>query len=412
MECGSMYRHGLGGGAMEPGAEWKADMLPEGTVWPDYGQDGIFALSRIFARHLDGAPWSLPGGLDSSGGVLVFLLIDGLGDLFLQTHGAGSQLAAQRRGRLTSVFPSTTSSAVTTLMTGLSPAQHGLTGWHVFDSRFGGVLAPLPLTRLDNAPVKARALTRRLFPYDTLYQRARRPSVVVSPEKIAHSPFSVRHSRGARIRPYPDRDESALVSEVCAAVRELTAAGGGLVHAYYPDFDGICHAHGCTSPHALSAFARADHMFAQLCAQLAGSGAQVVASADHGFIDSPPDRRLRIDEQPGVHRFLLHPLFGERRAAFCHVAPQHWPAFEQAAQDWLGERGRVVRSAGLLAQGVFGPPPHHRRIAERIGTHALLMAPGWTVIDCPPDKTPHDMLGVHGGLSASEMWVPLIACRL
>ena len=52
---------------------------------------------------------------------IVLLIVDGLGDNYLRRRGAGSELARRRRASLTSVFPSTTASAITTSYTGRTP---------------------------------------------------------------------------------------------------------------------------------------------------------------------------------------------------------------------------------------------------------------------------------------------------
>jgi hypothetical protein len=59
---------------------------------------------------------------------VVFLLVDGLGYNYLTEFGRGGALCEHLAGKLTSVFPSTTASAITTSFTGRSPHEHGLTG--------------------------------------------------------------------------------------------------------------------------------------------------------------------------------------------------------------------------------------------------------------------------------------------
>ena len=295
-------------------------------------------------------------------------------------------------------------------MTGLPPAAHGLTGWFIRDGRFGGVLAPLPLNDREDRPVTGVARLRRLFPYHTLYQRRVRRSVLVSPAYIADSPFSRRHGRGAAVVPYDGLAE--LRETTLSAVAQLRCDGGGLVYAYYPVFDAISHAHGCESAEALAAFAEVDQTFGELVDRLQGQrGVELVASADHGFIDSPESMFFDLGTIPGLYSMLESPLWGERRAAFCAVRAGAESEFEAAVHAALGANVCVARSERLLAHGLFGPGPHHRRIHERIGTHALLMAPGWTVWDPREGEHLHSMLGVHGGLSAREMWVPLIHAR-
>lgn len=388
--------------------------LPAGAVRPDYGRGGLHGLiagvRRWLAGSHDGLPWL---GADETpqrpGDVLVFWLVDGLGDGFLQRFGAGSALLAHRRGRLTSVFPSTTASAITTVMTGLAPRAHGLTGWFIHEPRFGGVLAPLPLERRDGGALRGPYLHSRLFPYPSLYQQARKPCVVLAPRHIAWSEFSQRHARGARIVVHRGADE--LAAHAVDAAHALRRAGGGYVYAYHDRFDGLSHRYGCGLTPVLEEFARIDRAFGKLLDGLAGSGTEVLVSADHGFIDNPRERRMRIDASPRVAAMLAAPLFGERRAAFCQVRAGAEAEFEAWAREALPGRGVLRRSAELVEEGLFGHGARHKRLTERVGTHALLMERGWTVSDRVPGESAHELIGVHGGLSADEMWVPLIRAR-
>lgn len=388
--------------------------LPRDAVPPDYGGDGLYGLIRSITAYLDGQPWAAPGSSSLSPGApprndprrsLAFILIDGLGDDFLQRFGQGSFLLAHRRGRLTSVFPSTTASAVTTTLTGLTPAEHGLTGWFIRDPRFGGVLAPLPMTRRDSQPLGGLLLLPRLFPYRTLFQHRRRASIFILPDYLANSPFSARHARGARVVAYDRLD--GMIAAVAAAVGTLESVGG-YVHAYYPVFDALSHTHGCTSERVQAQFRRIDAALAELHTRLDGSGCDLVVSADHGFTDSPPERRVCLDDHPQVAALLAAPLFGERRAAFAQVRAGAEHEFESAASELLAGRGVVVRARELLDSGLLGPGKPHRRLPERVGSHALLMEAGWTVVDHVAGEREHEMLGVHGGLSPDEMWIPLI----
>lgn len=382
--------------------------LPRETVWPDYGEGGLFGLVRSFADYLDHGVWRrLDGAQNERGRVLVFLLIDGLGDNFLQRFGGDGALAAHRRGRLTSVFPSTTASAVTTTMTGLPPARHGLTGWFIRDRRFGGLLAPLPLYRRDGGTLAAPRLSERLFPYPSLYQNRSRPSLLVSPREIAWSRFSKRHARAARIVGYR-RGVQGLVDAVLKGVEDLYSAGGGYLHAYYPQFDTLSHEFGSVSEEAKIDFWRMDDGFAQLLDRLTGTGCDVVVSADHGFTDTSEERTVDLDTQPRLTEMLECPLWGERRAAFCAVRKGAVAEFEAAAAEVFAGKAVVARSKTLAEAGLFGPGRPNVRLAERIGTHTLLMESGWTVMDSMPGEKLHKMIGVHGGLSPNEMWIPLI----
>lgn len=392
-------------------ASLPAAALPRDAVLPDYGDNGLYGLSRDLRGwlHVPDAGW-VQGGIDPGGGTeaVVVLLIDGLGDDFIAVHGAGSSLLAHRRRSLTSVFPSTTASALTTLMTGLSPAQHGLNGWFIRDRRFGGIIAPLPLIVRGDGPIEALLLAPRLFPYPSMFHRSHRATVMLSPAAIAHSRYSQRHARGARMQPYQGLDElqACLVAEALDLRRR-----GGLVLAYCADFDALSHACGSHSDQAVAMFWRLDRLFAAVLDALAGSGVTLVVTADHGFIDVPPEQAIMLPAVGEVAAMLAAPLFGERRAAFCALRPGAEAAFHAWAKSELAGKAVAMSAATLQAAGLLGPGRPHPRLAERVGDCVLLMEPGWTLGDQVAGERPHTMIGVHGGLSAAEMRVPLIRVR-
>ena len=75
---------------------------------------------------------------------VALLVIDGLGYNWLRSHGEGSFLQRHLLARISSVFPSTTASAVTTFLTGDAPQQHGITGWFMYLREIGAVTRVLP----------------------------------------------------------------------------------------------------------------------------------------------------------------------------------------------------------------------------------------------------------------------------
>ncbi len=380
--------------------------LPRDAVLPDYGDGGVAGLARSVRGWLCDplAQQVLPAMPDRSPGVLVLLVIDGLGDGFLARFGVGGHLLAHRRGRLASVLPSTTASAVTTFLTGLPPAAHGLTGWFIHDRRFGGVIAPLPLVCRGVGPISAPFLTRRLFPYASLGVGAKRPVAMLLPREIAFSPFSRRHARGARVLPFDGLEQ--LAAGIAGEAARM-AASGGLIYAYYSRFDAVSHHYGSVSVQAQDEFWRIDRMAGSLFARLGNLPVDVLATADHGFIDAAEERHYRL-ARPEVLKMLAAPLAGERRLAFCAVKSAAAADFTAFAREELRGKAVLVPSARLADAGLFGPGRRHRRLLERIGTHALLMEEGWTVSDHVEGEAETLMRGVHGGMSAGEMWVPLI----
>lgn len=392
-----------------------------GVAGADYAGGGIFNLMQSIAQAC-GAPASdfaqcatLPAERLAAKRHLVLFVIDGLGLPALAALPESSSLRRHRIGSLSSVFPSTTASAITTFMTGLPPSQHALTGWHVQLDEIDEMLAILPMTVRGRrqSPNEAAAdavadLPPRLFPYRTVFQQMTRDSFIISPQHIAGSSFNAWHARGATTCAYATLPD--LFAQLGSSLSE--AAAPRYIYAYFPDLDSAAHRFGCASEQALAVLSALDKAFDQFLADAAGADASVIVTADHGFIDAPCERVICLDDHPRLAGWLAHPLSGERRAAYCHVQPAHRGEFADYVRVNLAHAVELHASADLIDAGWFGPPPYSLRLAGRVGDYTLVMKDDWTITDWLPGEKRYPLIGVHGGVSVEEMRVPLIEIRV
>jgi type I phosphodiesterase/nucleotide pyrophosphatase len=380
-------------------------MLPR--ILPDYAGGSLVNLiaslvagcgAQARHAHLE----ALPAARVAQARNVVLLIIDGLGDRYLVARGAGGELARRRRGALTSVFPSTTASAITTSYTGCTPLEHGLTGWFSYFGQAGCVAAALPFrSRGEQLPLTRRgASPAEIYSAEPIFKSLPRRSIVVSYREIIDSEYNLRHCEGAERRAYETL--AGLVEGVEAAVKSGDDAK--FIYAYWPEYDAISHRHGSQSAEAFARFSSMDAAFGELLGRLRGTESLVVATADHGFIDVTPDECL--EPPAGILSSLRYPLCGERRVAYCHVHSRD--DFLKRAEDWLGERADVLPSERLVDEGWFGPGTPHPRLAERIGDVTLVMHGHHTVKDWLPGEPRHLHIGNHGGTSEDEMMIPLI----
>jgi hypothetical protein len=374
---------------------------------PDYSGGGLVNLMASIVASRGGAPRhpllaSLPMQEMSEARNVVLLIIDGLGDGYLMRHGAGGELAKRRRAAITSVFPPTTASAITTSYTGCTPLEHGLTGWYTFFGAAGCVAAALPFrSRGENISLRARGVsTEQAYPQGSLFRSLPGRSIVVTYRQIIDSDYNVRHCEGAERYAYDTLE--GLVLEVEKAVK--SGSERKFIYAYWPWYDTVSHQHGSESAQAAAELAKVDAAFGALLGRLSGTDTLVVATADHGFMDSAPDESLELPSSLASQ--LRFPLCGERRVAYCHVHSQR--DFIEKARQWLGERADVRPSRELLDEGWFGPGTPHPSFAERIGDVALVMKANYTVKDWTPGEARHLHIGNHGGTSEAEMMIPLI----
>ena len=374
---------------------------------PDYSGGGLVNLIASIVEACGGKPLHSPlrdlraEELRGARNV-VLLIVDGLGDNYLLRCGAGGELARRRRASMTSVFPSTTASAITTSYTGCTPLEHGLTGWFTYFGEAGCVSAALPFTsRGDHLPLTRRGVTpEQIYVSKSVFEGLPLRSIVVTYREIIDSEYNSRHCLGAQRLACETLEE--LVSQVERAVKSGTDRK--FVYAYWPVYDMVSHRYGCESAEALEQFARIDDAFGKLIARLSGTDSVVIATADHGFIDVAPEESFELPASLAAS--LRFPLCGERRVAYCHV--HEIKSFVQKAKDWLGERADIVPSRSLVEEGWFGPGTPHPRFAERIGDVTLVMRGNYAVKDWAPGESRHLHIGNHGGTSADEMLIPLV----
>jgi hypothetical protein len=384
---------------------------------PDYHGGSIVNLMASLVEGLGGgatdyAPLRLlpPGEVGAARQVLL-LVIDGLGYDTLTGSGAGGVLERHLRGPMTSVFPPTTASAITTYLTAEAPQQHGLTGWHMYFRELGDVLAVLPFRpRHGGSPLgEAGVDVGAFFGHTPVFDRLPPESVAIAPAHIIESDFNRAHTGSARRLPFTG------LESFCDAIRAsltTTAAGRRYVYAYWPELDRLAHEHGIASPEAVAHLAALEKAIGGLLAQLSGTDTLVVISADHGFIDTAPESTIDLDDHPGLADCLQLPLCGERRFAYCYVRPGAEADFEAYVREMFAGRARLLESAALLEEGWFGLGEPHPRLRDRIGHYALVMEGNWIIRDHLYGERHYELVGVHGGISERELTVPLVVAEV
>ena len=386
--------------------------VPTTLTLPDYAGGSIVNLMASIALALDAHDWPYvplrlldPTTLRARRNVLL-LVVDGLGYRYLRDVHGGSTLCKHLRGSMTSVFPSTTATAITAIMSGLAPQQHGVTGWHVYFEEIDAVGAVLPFrSRPADEPLARRGLRpENVFTHGSFFDRVPVQTHVIAPASIVDSEFNTAHSGSAQRHRYGSLEQFFRTIALTLRARGERK----LVYAYYPELDSTAHEHGIDSRRSAEVLRRFDAGFGRLLNALTHSDVTVLVTADHGFIDAPAAERINVDDHPLLAATLAQPLCGERRAAYCYVRPGQARNFEDYARNELGERALLFESRAVIQAGWFGPGAPHPRLQSRIGDYLLLMQGGATIKDWMPGERRHTLIGVHGGASFDEMLVPLV----
>lgn len=386
-------------------------------ILPDYHRGSIVNLMQsVIAASRDAgvdgpyAPHPLvPPALLAERPKLALLVIDGLGYDFLLEACADGALGKHLRGRATSVFPSTTASAITTFLTGHAPQQHALTGWFMWFREIGAVAAPLPFTtRAGGVPLASVGVeAKRLFAARPLADVLDRRCIIVQRRDLVDSQYTEAFRGKAEVRGY--RSLGGFFDTVRLSLKGKDPC---FVYAYWPQLDALCHVYGSADRRPRAHLREIEARFAALLEALGGGDVTVVLTADHGFIDTTPASRLELADHPRLADTLVVPLCGEGRAAFCYVDPAKRALFETYVSEELGEYCQAVARRELVDGEYFGLGEPHPRLGERIGHYALLMKDNFVIRDRLMGESERAVnVGVHGGVSAAEMYVPLVLAQ-
>lgn len=355
---------------------------------PDYAGTGLVNLVAELELRLRGEA-SATGLTDpslvpeASGFVLV--MFDGLGAHQL-AHPAARALEASRRAVLTAGFPTTTTTSLATLVTGLPPGRHGVIGHLLHLPGVAEVVNLLKWITPAGKPVAHDYAS--VLPRPNLFERLKssgREPITVQPGPFMGSPLSTMLYRGCRFEP------AWTAAELIEATSQV-AGPGRLVVTYFPDVDVAAHVDGQNGDSYRRSLETASEIWERLSSTLSPE-VGLVGTADHGHLDySPADKILIRDPRYGPLRF-----FGDPRSTYVSGP-------SELIDELIEDTGATGVDVDQLLEWL-GPAPHHPELPERLPDRLLLAPRGRLLLPRPFDKR---LIGYHGGLEREEVEIPLL----
>ncbi|MFD5214929.1 alkaline phosphatase family protein [Microbacterium sp. NPDC058345] len=328
---------------------------------------------------------------------VVLVVVDGLGAIPLRAHAGHARTLASamaRKDTIGSAFPTTTASALTTLLTGVAPGVHGLVGYRVRDPQRDVLVNQL--TEWDRFGIDPGVWQAAPTVFEQTAASGR-PAFAVGIPAYEGSGFSRATLRGADFR------SARSPSERVELAWELAdAQDGALVYCYLPEVDKAGHKHGVDSADWVAALEDVDAALSRRIPD----GVGVLVTADHGMVDVPPHRQLLLDAAGGWHDGVRH-IGGEPRMLHVYLEPDADPVavLTRWRRDLEGFADVVSRTeaidAGLFGHGVTDAA------RERIGDVLGIARANAALYDAE-DPRGRDMVGQHGALTPEEWRVPFI----
>ena len=378
---------------------------------PDYNGGSIVNLmSSVMELSGTESPYRPLEFFDTSGisgKSIVFIIIDGMGYEFLMKYGEGSFLCRNLRGKLTTVFPATTVAAITSFATGLAPQQHALTGWFMYLREIGAATAIIRFrTRAGGLELqKGNIRFQDIYHGKSIFSRIDATSVVIQYEGYFDSEYSRLIAQGAGRMPFSTLN--GFFKQIQAALK--IDGSRKFIFAYWAILDSICHRAGTDSREALEHFKELDGKIASLAKSLSRKNTALIVTADHGLVDThEKDRIIELKDHPEFADTLVVPLMGEPRVAYCYVRPGKVECFKDYVKKEFGEYCDLYPSEDLIKNNYFGLYEPDKSLYDRVGDYTLIMKDNYVIKDLIPGEKGYEHIGHHGGVSGTEMFVPLI----
>ena len=319
---------------------------------------------------------------------------------------------------LTSVVPSTTSAVLTTLWTGRSPAEHGILGYELFLKEYGlvaNMISHTPMTFEDSTGLLYRAgfQPETALPFPTLGSHLESAEIETNAflhYTISRSGLSRMHYSNVNLYTF------GSVPGLWIGVRKLVEKDierSRLIWVYYGAVDGLSHRHGPDSEQAQAEFTSFIHAMSEnFVSRLSHETRRqtiLLLVADHGQITTPPDSNFDLrNHHTLTNRLHLLPT-GENRLAYLYPRPGQTDAVVEYFEKTWPNAFTLLPSEHALEAGLFGPGKPASTAGGRLGD-LIAISRGDAYLWWAAKENP--LLGRHGGLSADEMLVPLLAARL
>ena len=415
------------------------DDLPAGEfILPYYDGLSIANLPAtavaLLGGELPAAPPPLPHDLwaDWKPGLkrVILVILDALGYLRLdQQMAADKDLGILRRladaGRffpLTSVFPSTTTAALSTFWTGRTPAEHGLLGYELYLREYG-TLSNL-ITVSPTFDKQTEVLVRwgmepdKFLPVPDLAKQLKPQGIAL--RGLTYKRF-INSGMSRIFRQGNDDDTQGYVTlaDLWTRLRHILKQkpqppnAPELIIAYWGGLDGVAHTYGPGTENwqaeVRSVTYCLEREFLRLLPPEDRDGTLLLVTSDHGQAYVPPEKTTLLADHPALRNMLALPLSGDSRATYLFARHGQADAVNAYFADRLPGKFVLLDSTAALTAGLFGQGTPAPETPFRIGD-LLALARGTNALQ-RGDKKPK-LIGRHGGLTPEEMLVPLIGARL
>ena len=361
-------------------------------VFPDYDHSLLNITQSILKHYHVNISYSTIEELDrrlkKQPRNVVYVLIDGLGTEILKKHPREAAfLISKQRDILTTVFPSTTTSATVSAMTGLPPMTTSWIGWQQFIQEEGRHVIFFQNKDYYDENYQfdydvANRYAKLTYHYDLIKQK--------NPDVNVHEIFPA----------FRQEHHDTIAKQVKTCLRLLDDQEKHFVYLYWNHVDSLLHEFGTQVQEVKDEIRLVNHAIKELFESVSHD-TLIVVTADHGHIDVETENIFQHEE---LTMMLKEKPALESRATAFYVKDEYMDVFPKVFDKYYRNHFVLYKSEELLDMDIFGQGKMHPRLKAYLGDFVSIaidrFAFGLT------NKEPHK--ATHAGLTKDEMLIPLI----
>jgi len=359
---------------------------------------------------------------------VILFVIDSLGIKQLEYSSLLKKLVSEGSYLLlSSVFPTITPTAITSIDTGLPPEKHGIAGGKVYIPEIGNLVDLLKLSTpayketdvLYKVGVDVKKFLLEPNIFDLTANSEEIVSVKLAERHIARTGLShlivdtLERSKGY----YFLIDGFSLISQILEKYSENKV----LIEFYSGYIDLLIHEYGPTSNEVVFALRHFDLLFEWLAKRVdpaIASKTCIMVFADHGQVALDPNKQIvfsKDDIEETKDWFIVPPGSSGR---VLHFYPK--PEYKDVLIDWLSEHlsqyGDVFEFSEIK-DAYFPRLKNEKIFKNRFGDVVLLLKEGADIViereyEAELIELEREFKGHHGSATLDELAVPLVFSKL
>ncbi len=365
------------------------------SVKPNYS-NSIVSVTNSLLKHYGAAPHhnTLPV-LDSllSQGYknVVILVMDGLGTNVLKSNlPEDSFLRKHVYTEISSVYPCTTTAAITSILSGKTPAEHGWIGWSCYFSEINKCVDLFSSNESGTeSPACEEHLPDKVLPFETIFSKIKN-ATDGNIKTCAVSPFSEYFANS--------------MESICEHIKNLCdEPAKKFIYAYNYQPDREMHQFGVNAKCVKEMLLDYDKQLETLVNSL--SDTLFLITADHGMTDIT---MKRIEDYEQIGNALMRHICVEPRCCSFYVKDEFIADFPKMFADTFGDKFILYNHDEFVQSGLLGEGTPHSKVNEFVGDYMAVAVSDIALWYDDIKGEYNDFKGAHAGLSNEEMNVPLI----